>query len=76
MTSSVVSLGSTGAISTYESQTTSSREGEMTASSKSDFILGDQLSLSMSSLEGTDPTLDVVLMCEVMEEATYVSITS
>lgn len=36
-------------------------------------LLGDQLSLSMSSLSGADPHSDVVLMCEVMEEATYVS---
>ncbi len=34
-------------------------------------ILGDQLSLSMSSLEQAAPS-DVILMCEVMEEATYV----
>ncbi|KQY12445.1 deoxyribodipyrimidine photolyase [Rhizobium sp. Root73] len=36
------------------------------------FILGDQLSLSLSSLENADPELDVILMCEVIEEATYV----
>jgi deoxyribodipyrimidine photolyase-related protein len=36
------------------------------------FILGDQLSPAISSLEGADPDHDVVLMCEVMEEATYV----
>jgi len=34
-------------------------------------ILGDQLSPSMSSLRGADPTSDVVLMCEVDEECTY-----
>ncbi|WP_284756757.1 cryptochrome/photolyase family protein [Agrobacterium sp. fls2-241-TYG-188a] len=36
------------------------------------FILGDQLSLEISSLEGADPANDVVLMCEVAEETTYV----
>jgi deoxyribodipyrimidine photolyase-related protein len=36
------------------------------------FILGDQLSLSLSSLEDADPARDMILMCEVMEEATYV----
>ena len=36
------------------------------------FILGDQLSAAISSLDQADPALDVVLMCEVMEEATYV----
>jgi deoxyribodipyrimidine photolyase-related protein len=36
------------------------------------FVLGDQLSLSLSSLDGADPTRDVILMCEVLEEATYV----
>ncbi|MCS4245431.1 deoxyribodipyrimidine photolyase-like uncharacterized protein, partial [Rhizobium sp. BIGb0125] len=36
------------------------------------FILGDQLTLEMSSLDGADPTQDIILMCEVMEEATYV----
>lgn len=35
-------------------------------------LLGDQLSPGMSSLEAADPALDVVLMAEVMEEATYV----
>jgi len=35
-------------------------------------ILGDQLSHSISSLNGIDKTNDVILMCEVMEEATYV----
>jgi deoxyribodipyrimidine photolyase-related protein len=34
-------------------------------------ILGDQLSPDMSSLEGASPE-DVVLMCEVVEEAEYV----
>ena len=36
------------------------------------FILGDQLSHSISSLEVFDPDTDVILMCEVMDEATYV----
>ena len=36
------------------------------------FILGDQLSQSLSSLEDADPAQDAILMCEVMEEATYV----
>ncbi len=35
-------------------------------------ILGDQLSESISSLKGYDPSVDVVLMCEVFNEATYV----
>ena len=36
------------------------------------FVLGDQLTLTLSSLEGADPDRDLILMCEVMEEATYV----
>lgn len=36
------------------------------------FILGDQLSPSISSLEGFDPAQDQVLMCEVDAETTYV----
>lgn len=36
------------------------------------FILGDQLSQAISSLEGADPANDVILMCEVAEETTYV----
>ena len=35
-------------------------------------VLGDQLSLSLSSLKAADPACTVVLMCEVQEEATYV----
>jgi deoxyribodipyrimidine photolyase-related protein len=35
-------------------------------------ILGDQLSSDISSLADADPAQDVVLMCEVMAEATYV----
>jgi (6-4)DNA photolyase len=35
-------------------------------------ILGDQLSHSISSLDGCDKKNDVFLMCEVWEEATYV----
>ena len=36
------------------------------------FVLGDQLSRGISSLDGLDPAHDVVLMVEVMAEATYV----
>jgi deoxyribodipyrimidine photolyase-related protein len=36
------------------------------------FVLGDQLTRSLSSLRGLDPARDVVLMVEVMAEATYV----
>lgn len=36
------------------------------------FVLGDQLSMSLSSLGGADPGQDVILMCEVLEEASYV----
>lgn len=35
-------------------------------------ILGDQLSTSISSLNGCDKAKDVILMCEVWQEATYV----
>ena len=35
-------------------------------------ILGDQLSRSITSLEGYDPASDIVLMCEVWDEASYV----
>ena len=35
-------------------------------------ILGDQLSATVSSLEGCDESRDIILMCEVREEATYV----
>lgn len=35
-------------------------------------ILGDQLSQTISSLQGCDQTEDKILMCEVWEEATYV----
>jgi deoxyribodipyrimidine photolyase-related protein len=35
-------------------------------------VLGDQLTPSLTSLAAGDPALDQVLMCEVMEEATYV----
>ena len=37
------------------------------------FILGDQLSESLSSLTVIDKYDDVVFLCEVMEEATYVA---
>ncbi len=36
------------------------------------FILGDQLSFSISSLDQLNKEKDVVFMCEVLEEATYV----
>ncbi len=36
------------------------------------FVLGDQLTRSLSSLRGLDPARDVVLMVEVAAEATYV----
>ena len=36
-------------------------------------ILGDQLSQDLSALDGIDPSSDVVLMMEVMEENTFVS---
>ncbi len=35
-------------------------------------ILGDQLSHDISSLRDSDPDHDIVLLCEVYEEATYV----
>lgn len=35
-------------------------------------ILGDQLSHSISSLEGCDLSQDIILMCEVWNESTYV----
>lgn len=35
-------------------------------------ILGDQLSLDISALDGADTDKDVVLMCEVWDEAAYV----
>jgi deoxyribodipyrimidine photolyase-related protein len=40
--------------------------------SKLIFILGDQLSPNISSLNGADKRADTILMCEVMTEATYV----
>ncbi len=36
------------------------------------FILGDQLSLSLASLQYADKSTDIVLMAEVHDEATYV----
>ncbi len=36
------------------------------------FVLGDQLTRSLSSLRGLDPARDIVLMVEVVAEATYV----
>ena len=38
-------------------------------------ILGDQLSESISSLQGYNSDADIILMCEVLDEATYVNIT-
>ncbi len=35
-------------------------------------LMVDQLSRSISSLEGLDPSQDTVLLCEVLSEATYV----
>ena len=35
-------------------------------------VLGDQLTPAISSLAAADPARDIVLMCEVMAEATYV----
>ena len=35
-------------------------------------VLGDQLSPNLSSLDACDPSRDMVLMCEVSEEASYV----
>ena len=35
-------------------------------------VLGDQLSEAISSLRDCDSANDVVLLCEVWEEATYV----
>lgn len=40
--------------------------------SKLILILGDQLSPDISSLSGIDKERDTILMCEVMDEATYV----
>ena len=35
-------------------------------------VMGDQLSLNLSSLQAANPARDRVLMVEVMEETTYV----
>ena len=35
-------------------------------------VLGDQLSESLASLREVDAKQDVILICEVMQEATYV----
>ena len=35
-------------------------------------ILGDQLSNNISSLKDYDLNRDIILMCEIIEEATYV----
>ena len=42
------------------------------SSKKLRFILGDQLSHKISSLRDADPAHDIILMCEVWDEATYV----
>jgi deoxyribodipyrimidine photolyase-related protein len=36
------------------------------------FILSDQLSHSISALKGAEPAADIIILCEVMGEATYV----
>lgn len=36
------------------------------------FVPGDELTRSLSSLDGMDPARDVVLMAEAQAEATYV----
>ena len=36
------------------------------------FVFGDQLSLSISSLQKINPKQDTIMLCEVMEECTYV----
>jgi len=36
------------------------------------FVLGDQLTRAISSLDGADPETDIVLMAEVEQECTYV----
>ncbi len=36
------------------------------------FVMGDQLSRAISSLDDCDKTQDIILMCEVWDEATYV----
>ncbi len=45
---------------------------EQSVSKKLIVVLGDQLSENMSSFNGIDKQRDVILMCEVREEATYV----
>ena len=35
-------------------------------------VLGDQLTRSLSALDGLDPAQDVVFMAEVAQETTYV----
>ncbi len=44
----------------------------MTSARNLIFILGDQLSPSLTSLKDADPAQDCILMCEVMDEASYV----
>ena len=43
-----------------------------TASKTLIFVLGDQLSPTLSSLQGLDPAQTVILMTEVWDETTYV----
>ena len=47
-------------------------EGESKSVRNLVLVLGDQLSTSLSSLVAADRSQDLVLMCEVVEEATYV----
>lgn len=35
-------------------------------------VLADQLSETLASLQGIDPSNDIIILCEVMDEATYV----
>ncbi|WP_426139058.1 cryptochrome/photolyase family protein [Pseudomonas sp. DWP3-1-2] len=44
----------------------------MTETRRLCLVLGDQLSLDLASLDGLDPERDVVLLVEVMEEASHV----
>jgi deoxyribodipyrimidine photolyase-related protein len=35
-------------------------------------VMGDQLNCAISSLDGVDKTQDIIMLCEVLEEASYV----
>jgi deoxyribodipyrimidine photo-lyase len=48
------------------------QQGELPLMSTLRLILGDQLSDSISSLSGCDQSRDIIFMCEVWDEATYV----